>query len=624
MPEAKAVQVVSKNWLAFHLKTMEDDPSTPLLPISAEENAPIDNEKAPMEMENVAAEDPPPIPPVLSPLQEYKWLVAKAILLVILNVAAIHPLLSMPDNGLGHVKTSCIVGAIVFAIDGFVLYRSATVLEKAIHNQTSLRAEDNTAAGGDPKLVTSIEKFLRGGQSNSRHPSIVLGLIFLLAAVSLIGFCVTLALRVFAETDNANRLCNRDRSHESNLGPIPNITQLPDDIEDWASRLYNTAKARKLDSFHMLDGRTFFTDSDNSMLISTTADGTLTKHETVRKPYNTLLVRGKDILAAELVCCIYREQFITNVHTSKILCIRSGTATFQTITSPVRQTEEEPIYEPQNSMVFSKTDGHVWFGTGKRHWQKGYLSTDLQFYRLDPLTMRLDWVTTIDGIDGVSARDVFSLGPCRYVLGRTSLAISSPLFTLAGIYIFKVKGFPAGTALMMMALFSFLGAINPEVCAFVLLFCGPIAVVLGGFLNGFPVEAWLDQEESFWINREALLCWFDQEPLFWGFYLSLTFSVFLLPSWSLVSILLICVIGIVFSHPVLQVVGLVGGTLGFSIGIYMMIFFGDLTEGLVCIGLGIFGGFALVSSGTVLTNHQAFLCFYIRRMGREIVRFFLD
>ena len=256
-------------------------------------------------------------------------------------------------------------------------------------------------------------------------------------------------------------------------------------------------------------------------------------------------------------------------------------------------------------------EGDIWVASswGEDHYwrQKGIFSgrpeTIMEFRKLQPETMQV-----ISVVNVTDTRTRYPFGGASNACKRWFKMFGATIFAVvllpAGFWLITIRNVPAGIVPVCTAVFVVVGSFSKELAFGVgILITVNIAIALLGPFSKKP-------------GRETLI-WTLYCTLLSVGVLDIVSGDYLVCVWTF---LLLAVVGLLLDHPVLQVVGWVGGISAVLTG-FLSILFGSakfLVQNLSLITFGVIGGCGSVSTGYVLTKYRVYMRYYGRKLWHAL------
>ncbi|KAL3928844.1 MAG: hypothetical protein SGBAC_012471, partial [Bacillariaceae sp.] len=420
------------------------------------------------------------------------------------------------------------------------------------------------------------------------------------------------------------------------------IEGIPDGLQDWAhtssvGAYYRRENPRK-GFVHLTDGRTFFigssfneteyndtegdpyaVDYPENILFSAGPNGTLTRYANVHEPSNGFIsIAGESEEKSESFCCTFQkhkrsEMIYYRGHPStEILCLSSG----EDISEVFRNTTLIPGEKRETKGRYLRSSstkafaGQLWYAASWQYdiddWSMDSEEAVTEFLRLDPETMEVETVANISKTRGgrhdvprydFAAED--ECGKTMSLLSLSSLVVVLPV----SLYVLIKKRMGAGIVPLALATCFIVMSFDEDVLAMmcvILVLCTTISLIL---------------------RRPKC---FNREMMVHLHYTLVFFAMFGLMDRGRFSGVVVTGLALlaamVLNHPILQIIGWIGG-LGGALFLMMAASnprsfgpFVDEGQAMILVPVCIVVGFGVVSIGTLLKRYRAYIVFYSSRL----------
>ena len=575
-------------------------------------------------------------------------------------------------------QTNTAMVAIILFVDFVILLKAALFMEKEILALDTVE-EDTRVAGYHMHHVhaQASRKMDSFFQKRGRpRVSFFISMLYVAAISCGAGFVSCIGLRGYSASRKMKRDCAivgpRERQASKTNRPIDG---LPSGLQEWA-RQWKIESDRSSQSFIRLnDGRVFFSgfekttnETDESTmddyaiydmnpeyhptLISTAKDGGAIKnHRNVLDPRYLTSVKGNSETGSQSFCCAYSERndidkrgrsFRRDI-ARRLLCIVSGedvSVGFRNISLPMRpknnremvHREREARVKAYNNVLYFE---YTTFEHDYRTSQK--IFAQMEIYKLDPDTMKLESVANVTGEEnlGTIISGDGSGSVCNKWLNAIMTILASIVVFPASYWLLKEKQIPSGVSPVVVMFLDIISTLTNDDFAIAL---GMVVTIAASIclLGIVKVPTLVSREMLVWVYY-AIICYCSvcgrkhqndtrQELRYYGYNMH-KHSQLQIPWWSFA--LFSSIIGVLLNHPVLQVLGWIGGTASVCYGL-----FGSLIGGrrspydvydddmiaeqnhLWMVPIGLVIGCGLVALGHALTKYRAYMVYYMKRLWR--------
>jgi hypothetical protein len=451
--------------------------------------------------------------------------------------------------------------------------------------------------------------------------------------------------------------------------PIPG---LPEGLQGWAKGFLvhhggrpqevhgaTTTAGSLADFLHLSDGRTFFAghpttrrpdqnndndedadDTSNRILVVAQPDGSMVVHSDVFNPkYLTVIStttsdtnhnnnNNNNGSSSETTtttptafCGLYWKPYQPPTHhrsdidqASRVFCITTTTTSADlsqemipncTVAGDNRSVTEWTL----ELEAATAHESIFWYLARWIHHRRSALEYVTEFYQVDPATMMVQSVVNVttpyNPYGNEHIIDDFGSpsrhGACmRWLAWITSSLVA--LVTVPGTYwLWKIKNVAAGLSPAVVAILYTANAFNNIGLASVvgwLILLATSFVFLGG-----PRPRWLNREAAVWAHYSAMAC------IMW-LHASLDRGEY--PYIALIALAL--AENVILDHPVLQVLGWVGGPVCALQAIRNGYRAGSIPYFIGKLSFAFFGGFGLVSAGHALRQYRVYINYYTKRI----------
>ena len=225
-----------------------------------------------------------------------------------------------------------------------------------------------------------------------------------------------------------------------------------------------------------------------------------------------------------------------------------------------------------------------------------------EYYTIDPARMQLVSVTNTSETHNDFMAESNSKR-CRFWSRWLPRAVAAVVLIAASLWLYKVRhNMSAGIAPGGMAVVLVLEAIHDD-----------LALALSFLAVGSAAMAL--------VAGSALPKGFRREGLVWAMYTTFSYIVFCsIDSGAIVqlvvTLVMLVMVGVLLNHPVLEIMGWVGGIGAVCLGIFSLFVYSNLEHSLLMIFLGILVGCGSVTVGYNLTKYRSYIVFYLKRFWR--------
>jgi hypothetical protein len=225
-----------------------------------------------------------------------------------------------------------------------------------------------------------------------------------------------------------------------------------------------------------------------------------------------------------------------------------------------------------------------------------------EIYKLHPETMQVSSIANVTYNDG--NWNLFRRGKtdkCSQWTTVIGSVVGAAVLGPASFWMLKERKMPAGVVPVCVGLIKLIGLLSEDLAeGIAFLMVVALTIALFG-----TVPALMGRDMLLWALYSTLAVLFAISPGYVG---------------RIGVMILFVIIGLVLDHPVLQLVGWLGGIATLFIGIFSFSLkhgeYEDPVEDLVIIPIGIVVSCGLVSMGYNLTRYRAYLVYHCRRLWR--------
>jgi hypothetical protein len=514
--------------------------------------------------------------------------------------------------------------------------------------------EDTSAAGHHTKhlhaqVSRKMDYFLQ--KRRRPHVSFFVSLLYFASVLCGAGFLSCLGLRAYSSSDKMKRDCAIvDPGKQKSNKPIDG---LPGELQEWAKRWKEQSDFMHSTFIRLDDGRIFFqgfeammaneTDEGGSYeddvinygswdnratLISVVKDGMIENHPKVLEPTYFTSVNGKSDTDSKTFCCSYEEMidkrqhmpFISrrDVHVPwKFLCVASGediSNGFRNVSLPTKwkngggSAYVEAKVKALNGVLYLE---YTWYEHD--HWSYHKIFAQMEIYKLQPDTMSLESIAYITGEEsmGTVVSGIGSGDTCKKWIKMIICILASIVVFPASYWLLVIKEIPSGMAPAVVMVFEILADLANDDFAIALGFVTAIAASI--YLLGIvKLPGRFNRETLVWVFY-VIICYFTMYGLFHG---PSTYGPRLeVPWWSF--LVLSSIVGVLLNHPVLQLMGWIGGTTFVCLGLLFFVGYRIDNEPWIMVPAGLVIGCGLVTLGHALTKYRAYVVYYAKNLWRS-------
>ena len=529
-------------------------------------------------------------------------------------------------------RSNSITTAVVFFIDAIILFQATIYLEKQVAERDVAGVDENPTAHEYVHANVSRKMDLFLGRGRRPRMSIFVSLLYIATTVSCSISITSFTLWIFSNTSKAKDVCSPGRGHRKTGDRIEG---LPDGLQDWARGLFDNDdpfmyREHQQNFNHMRDGTTFFVGTkpkedqsgsygERTILMSSGPNGTIESYKNILSPEHFTTIKGDSEFSSDSFCALFRDSRPQN---SKILCVSSAENVLKGFRNATLYTSKSNWYDRVVGLTSYKEE--FWTAILR---ESSRTSSDggpfnrrevfTEFRKVDPETMNVVLVTNItESPEGSFWSE--RVGPtttCQHWLEMIGSVICASILLPTGAWLYRTKQVTAGACLGCIAIYSVLFALSSELgigLAF-LVILGVSVGILGRFARNS------DHEPLVWILYSTLVC--------------VSVTGVLSGSRPMVAMIVVLyiAIGFLLNHPVLQILGWVGGTITMLVGIFSLIHGAMQKESqshyydtsrpttadhILLITCGIIAGCGTVTIGSLLTKYRAYIVFYINHFLR--------
>jgi hypothetical protein len=556
-------------------------------------------------------------------------------------------------------QTNSAMSAIILLTDLALLLKAAIYMEKEMVALNAVE-EDISAAGHHMKhLHAQVSRSMDYFLQKRRRPrvSFFVSLLYFVSVLCGAGFLSCLGLRAYSSSNKMKRDCAFvDRGKQKSNKPIDG---LPRELQEWAKRWKKQSDSMYSTFIRLDDGRIFFqgfeammaNDTDeggsyeddviiyggweidnDATLISVVKDGMIENHPKVLKPRYFTSVNGKSDTESKTFCCSYEEMIDKRQHMSsssvpqKLLCVASGediSNGFRNVSLPAKRKNggrrayvEEKVKALNGVLYFEYT----WYEHD--HWSYHKIFAHMEIYKLQPDTMSLESIANITGEEsmGTVVSGIGSGDTCKTWIELIMCSLASIVVFPASYWLLVIKEIPSGMAPAVLMAFKILADLANDDFAIALGFVTAIASSI--YLLGIAkLPGRVSRESLVWVFY-AIICYFTMDGVYrqeirdYGpFYGPSRYGPRLeVPWWSFV--VLSSIVGVLLNHPVLQLMGWIGGTAFVCFGLLFFLGYGSDNELWIMVPAGLVIGCGLVTLGHALTKYRAYVVYYAKKLWR--------
>jgi hypothetical protein len=181
----------------------------------------------------------------------------------------------------------------------------------------------------------------------------------------------------------------------------------------------------------------------------------------------------------------------------------------------------------------------------------------------------------------------------------------------ASYWLLVIKEIPSGMAPAVVMVFEILADLANDDFAIALGFVTAIAASI--YLLGIvKLPGRFNRETLVWVFY-VIICYFTMYGLFHG---PSTYGPRLeVPWWSF--LVLSSIVGVLLNHPVLQLMGWIGGTAFVCLGLLFFVGYRIDNEPWIMVPAGLVIGCGLVTLGHALTKYRAYVVYYAKNLWRS-------
>jgi hypothetical protein len=355
-------------------------------------------------------------------------------------------------------------------------------------------------------------------------------------------------------------------------------------------------------------------------------------------------VNGKSDTDSKTFCCSYEERIDKRQQMSfswghirvpqKLLCVASGedisngfrnvslpiSNGFRNVSLPTKwkngggsayvEANVEAKVKALNGVLYIE---YTWYWYKYDHWYVHKIFAQMEIYKLQPDTMSLESIANITG----EKSDIGSGDTCNTWIKMIICSLASIVVFPASYWLLVIKEIPSGMAPAVVMVFEILADLANDDLAIALGFVTAIAASI--YLLGIvKLPGRFNRETLVWVFY-VIICYFAMNGVYrqeihdYGlFHGPSTYGPRLeVPWWSF--LVLSSIVGVLLNHPVLQLMGWIGGTAYVCLGLLYFVGYGIDNEPWIMLPAGL----VIVTLGHALTKYRAYVVYYAKNLWRS-------
>jgi hypothetical protein len=366
---------------------------------------------------------------------------------------------------------------------------------------------------------------------------------------------------------------------------------------------------------------------NRATLVSVVKNGMIENHPKVLEPRYFTSVNGKSDTDSKTFCCSYEEMIDKRQDMSfsrgdvrvphKLLCVASGediSNGFRNVSLPTKwkngggRANVEAKVKALNGVLYFEYTLYE-----HDHWSYHKIFAQMEIYKLQPDTMSLESIAYITGEEsmGTVVSGIGSGDTCKTWIKMIICILASIVVFPASYWLLVIKEIPSGMAPAVVMVFEILADLANDDFAIALGFVTAIAASI--YLLGIvKLPGRFNRETLVWVFY-VIICYFTMYGLFHG---PSTYGPRLeVPWWSF--LVLSSIVGVLLNHPVLQLMGWIGGTTFVCLGLLFFVGYRIDNEPWIMVPAGLVIGCGLVTLGHALTKYRAYVVYYAKNLWRS-------
>ena len=449
-----------------------------------------------------------------------------------------------------------------------------------------------------------------------------------------------------SNNNNNNNNDDGEQPQEDRSDGTKDIPNIPGDLQKWAkARQYSYGQGSNM--VHLTNGVTFvgavnplenntmnfWTGGVSNQLVSIGANGNITFYKNIQEPSDCTSISGDNQLSSTGFCCAYRQSSSENENNNydpfmifqgpemRLFCTQSHEAITDGVfpnTTLFKRSNKRNVQDDFRSLSIKSYKQEIWVKVLSERYDpdRGDFSSPATIYtaNISESTLILNKIAVTSTSEfGEEEDNPFLIGsgsPCYRWTSAIDAVVFAVVLLTASAWLTMVKNLSVGIVPAVFAISMTLSRLNHDL-GLALSSLSALAAFIG-LLGCIHIP--LNREKLIWGLYTLLFC---VAGLVFSNRIYYYYDSFYNFNRALTAIIIASVIGFVLNHPVLYLLGWIGGIWAIFCGIFLLFTpaHGGLSyhTGIFSIGLGIFVGSGCATIGFNLTKYRAHVVYYLKR-----------